>query len=63
MNEYTRMAVNFLKNVYQEDFVAVAQIITAEADENNNILIEYLDCVEDFIKKLKEKLSSNDDLA
>lgn len=49
--------------LYQEDFVAVAQIITAEADENNNILIEYLDCVEDFIKKLKEKLSSNDDLA
>ena len=47
------MAVNLLKNIYQDDFMAVAQIITAEADENKEILIEYLECVEDFVKKLK----------
>ena len=58
MNEYTKMAVNLLKNIYQDDFMAVAQIITAEADENKEILIEYLDCVEEFVKKLKEKLSN-----
>ena len=58
VNEYSRIAVNLLKNIYQDDFMAVAQIITAEADNNNEILIEYLDCVEDFVKKLKEKLSN-----
>ena len=58
MNEYTNMAVNLLKNIYQEDFVAVAQIITAEADGDNEILVDYLTCVEDFVKKLKEKLSN-----
>lgn len=58
MNEYSKIAVNLLKNIYQEDFMAVAQIITAEADENTDILIEYLDCVEKFVKKLKEKLSN-----
>ena len=58
MNEYLKIAVNLLRNIYQDDFTAIAQIITAEADGNKEIIIDYLTCVEEFVVKLKEKVSN-----
>lgn len=52
-------AVKLLKNIYSEDFIAVAQIIEAEAKENKELIADYIQCVSDYCheiaKILKEK--------
>jgi hypothetical protein len=56
MNEYLNMAVKLLRSVYQEDITAISQILVAEADNNIDMILSYLDCVEEFVIKLKEKI-------
>lgn len=56
MNEYLKIAIKLLRNVYQEDITAISQILVAEADNNIDIILSYLDCVEEFVIKLKEKI-------
>lgn len=51
-----KSAVSFLKNVYRDSGDDVANIIIAEADENYEMIVEYLTEVEDFIKLRKELL-------
>ena len=50
-------AIRLLKNVYADDFVAVSQIITAEANNDTNTIIDYMHCVSDYCNKIVEILS------
>lgn len=57
MDEVINKSSELLKTVYKDDFVAVSQILSAEIHGNKEILISYLDCLEEYILKLKERLS------
>lgn len=59
MNEYFISAVKLLRTIYQEDITAISQILVAEAEEDVEMILSYLDCVEDYIGKLKEKIEEN----
>lgn len=59
MNEYLKMAVKLLRSVYQEDITAISQILVAEAENDTEIILSYLDCVEEFVVKIKEKIKEN----
>lgn len=48
--------VNFLRAVYEGSVVDVANILTAEADGDKEVLLKYLHTVRDYVDKLIEKL-------
>lgn len=52
-------AINLLKFIYESDFTVVAQIITAEATNDTELIADYMQCVVDgcseIVEILKEK--------
>lgn len=59
MNDYFKTAVRLLKIIYQEDITAISQILIAETENDTEIILSYLDCVEEFVVKVKEKIKEN----
>ena len=59
MNDYFKTAVRLLKTIYQEDITAISQILVAEAENDTEIILSYLDCVEEFVAQIKEKIKKN----
>jgi hypothetical protein len=55
-NVFALKAIDLLKFLYKDDIVAMSHIIIAENDNNMEIIKEYLECVEDYIKTIKENL-------
>lgn len=48
--------VKILKALYKDNLLAMSQIITAEINNDVDVLRCYLECVEKFIKDLKNNL-------
>lgn len=48
--------VNFLRTVYYGSMTDIANILTAEADGNKEILRKYLQTVREYVDGLIEKL-------
>lgn len=55
-----RSAVKFLCHVYQDDFSAVATIVTAEADGDVDVIESYLNSVESYCVKLKAEIKGEE---
>lgn len=55
-NIFAFKAIELLKFLYKDDIIAMSHIIIAENDNNIEIIKEYLECVEDYIKSIKENL-------
>lgn len=53
-------AVKFLTNVYSEDLMAMAQIITARDDKDIDLIVVFLSCVIDYSNKLINRLTEED---
>lgn len=56
MNESLKTATNLLKHVFSEDMVAVATLVTAEAEKNPEPAIHGLESLIKFAQKLLEEL-------
>lgn len=56
-DEAFHIAEKFLINVYQNDMVACANIITAVADRDVETIIKAIDSVTDLCDKLKKNLT------
>ena len=53
-------AVNFLREVYGGSIVDVANIITAEAENDKETILKYLANVKEYTEGLIEKVKSDD---
>ena len=51
-NEILGKAVKFLTDVYSEDLVAMAQIVTAREDKDIELIVDFLNCVIDYSNEL-----------
>lgn len=50
-------AINILKNIYADDMIAVGTLIRGEAEENVEMVTDFLDCVSDHIDNLIDVLN------
>lgn len=50
-------AVNILKNIYGDDMVAVGTLIRGEAEEDVEMMTDFLECVSDHIDNLIDALN------
>lgn len=57
IEETVKIASNFLRNAYNDDIVALAQILNAEAENDKEVLRDYIECVRTFCDKLYESLA------
>ena len=55
-NEALKAATNLLKHVFDEDTVALATLITAEAEHNPEPAIHGIECLIDFCQELLTEL-------
>ena len=53
-------AVNFLREVYGGSVVHVANILTAEAENDKETIIKYLEHVKEYTEGLIEKVKNNE---
>jgi len=53
-------AVKFLRHIYDASVVDVANILTAEADHNIDVILSYLEHVKEYTEKLIEKVKNNE---
>lgn len=56
VNEYFYAAISLLKLMYKDDLTAMTQIMIAEQEEDVEVIMEYLKCVETYINVLKDNL-------
>ena len=56
VNSYFYAASSLLKLMYKDDLTAMAQIMIAEQEEDVEVIMEYLKCVETYINMLKDNL-------
>lgn len=56
IEENVKRASRFLRNVYSEDILALGQILNAEAENDKDMLVEYLACVRDFCQTMIDDL-------
>lgn len=57
IEENVKIASKFLRNIYNEDIAALGQIINAEAENDKEIIREYLECVKSFSQTLIDSLA------
>lgn len=50
-------AINILKNIYADDMIAVGTLIRGEAEEDVEMVTDFLDCVSDHIDNLIDALN------
>ena len=50
-------AINILKNIYADDMIAVGTLIRGEAEEDVEMVTDFLDCVSDHIDNLIDVLN------
>ena len=55
-----KKAANFLKHVYNSSIQDVANIVTAEAENDRETIIEYLNAVKEFTEGLIEIVKNNE---
>ena len=53
-------AVNFLRQIYSDSINSIATIVTAEAENNKNIILQYLENVKDYTEGLIEIVKNNE---
>lgn len=56
IEENVKMVSRFLRNIYNEDIIALGQILNAEAENDKETLKDYLLCVQDFCQKMIDNL-------
>lgn len=49
-------SIEILKYFYRNDITAMSQILLAEKDRDYLTVMEYMICVENYIKNLREKI-------
>ena len=53
-------AVNFLREVYDGSIMDVANILTAEAENDKETILKYLTSVKEYTEGLIEKVKNNE---
>ena len=53
-------AVQFLMSIYDRSVVDIANILTAQADNDKGRIIEYLEHVKEYTEKLIEKVKNDE---
>lgn len=56
IEETVKIASKLLRNVYDDDIIALGQILNAEAENDKEVLKDYLICVKDFCQSLINEL-------
>lgn len=57
IEENVKIVSHFLRNVYNDEILALGQILTAEAENDKDVLKEYLICVKEFCQKMIDNLN------